>query len=281
MAGAKRPIPHGLDPDSETACRASSSYAGPTGASASCQEPATQLVSPALKTTIEVPFSIAPGMTWDSFQRLAYDKLNAGLQEQASQLLKRGNITYREMENLVNARNASVLEIRGRLTSFGELYSEILKPAASLKTAEQLLAEKGSIEAVLNSVGRTRQVVDRIGIASRWAGPAAIVLQITLITYVTAEAPPQDRGRVAAQQIGGATLGVAGGYGGMWLGCVGGASLASGTLVIPYVGEGATGGACLVGGILGGFGIGFGAQKVGEKVGEGAYDFVTHLKWVK
>jgi hypothetical protein len=234
-----------------------------------------------LETTIEVPFSIAPQMTWDGFQRLAYDRLNAGLQEQALQLVKRGNITYLEMENLVNARNAAVLKIRGRLTSFGEMYSEILKPRTSLKTAEQLLAEKGSVEAVLSSVGKTRQVVDRVGIVSRWAGPAAIVLQISIVTSVIAEAPPQDRGRVAAQQIGGAALGIGGGYGGMWLGCVGGASLASWSLVVPVVGEEATGGACLVGGILGGLGIGFGGQKVGEKLGEGAFDFVTQLEWVK
>jgi hypothetical protein len=82
---------------------------------------------------------------------------------------------------------------------------------------------------------------------------------------------------VAAQQIGGAALGIAGGSGGMWLGCVSGASLASWSLVVlPVVGEEATGGACLVDGILGGLGIGFGAQKVGEKLGEGAYDFVTN-----
>jgi hypothetical protein len=71
-----------------------------------------------------------------------------GTSRTASQLVKRGNITYSEMENLVNARNASVLKIRERLPSFGEVYSEILKPRASLKTAEQLLAEKGSIKAV-------------------------------------------------------------------------------------------------------------------------------------
>ena len=82
----------------------------------------------------------------------------------------------------MNARNAGVLKIRGRLSLFGEMYSEILKPRASLNTAEQLLAEKGSVRWPLESVGRTRQVVDRIGIVSRWAGPAAIVLQISIVT---------------------------------------------------------------------------------------------------
>jgi hypothetical protein len=69
----------------------------------SSQAGSTHLISPVLKTTIDLPFSIAPQMTWDGFQRLAYDKLGAGLREQAIKLVKRGNITYQEMENLVNA----------------------------------------------------------------------------------------------------------------------------------------------------------------------------------
>ena len=47
----------------------------------------------------------------------------------------------------------------------------------------------------------------------------------TIVTVVIAQASPQDRGRVAARQIGGAVGGLAGGSGGMWLGCVTGASL--------------------------------------------------------
>lgn len=294
MAGGKRPSALGLDGTTEdvedgTLCRSPSPQRGPVGVSLcagsvarppALKAPAvTHLVSPALKTTVGVTFSIAPQMTWDGFQRLAYDKLNVGLQEQANQLVQRGNLTYQEMESLVNARNASILKIRDRLSSFGELYSEILKPRASLKTAEQLLAEKGSFEAVLNSVGRTRQVVDRIGIVSRWGGPAAIVLQISIVSFVIAEAPPEDRGRVAARQIGGSVMGVAGGSSGLWLGCVGGASLVSWSIVLPIVGEEAMGGACLVGGLLGGLGLGFGAQKLGESAGESAYRFITELRW--
>jgi len=172
MAGGKSPAPYCSysnpeDVEDGTLCRAPSPLPGSLGFTVT--QPASRaatVVSPALKITLELPFSIAPQMTWDAFQRLAYDKLNAGLQQQANELLKRGSITYPEMEKLVNARNASVLQVRNRLTSFGELYSEILKPGASLKTAEQLLTEKGSIEAVLESVGKTRQVVDRNRVAA-------------------------------------------------------------------------------------------------------------------
>jgi len=287
MAGGKSPAPYCSysnpeDVEDGTLCRAPSPLPGSLGFTVT--QPASRaatVVSPASKITLELPFSIAPQMTWDAFQRLAYDKLNAGLQQQANELLKRGSITYPEMEKLVNARNASVLQVRNRLTSFGELYSEILKPGASLKTAEQLLTEKGSIEAVLESVGKTRQVVDRIGIVSRLAGPAAIVLEISIVTVVIAQAPPQDRGRVASRQIGGSVGALAGGSGGMWLGCVTGATLAGWSLVVPFVGEGATGGACLIGGLVGGLGLGFGGRMAGESLGEGAYDFVTRLHWVK
>jgi len=288
MAGANRPGPqceYNVPEDVEdgTMCRAESPLPGPVGVIEGQPWPsaAAPLTSPVYTSTVEVLFSIAPQLTWDGFQRAAYDKLNAALQEQANTLLRRGNITYQEMENLVNARNSSLLRIRDRLTSFGEMYSEILKPGASLRGAEQLLREKGSMEAVLESVGNTRQVVDRIGIVSRIGGPVTIILEISIASVVIAQAPPREKGRVAAKQVGGSFFGVLGGSGGLWAGCAGGAALVSWSLVIPYVGEGAAGTGCLVGGLLGGLGIGFAARKGGERIGEGAYQFITELHWTK
>ncbi|HZF80933.1 MAG TPA: hypothetical protein VEZ89_14205, partial [Rubrivivax sp.] len=49
--------------------------------------------SPAVKVVVEVPVAIAPGMAWDGFWRLIYDKTNEGLQRQAAELLKRGAVT--------------------------------------------------------------------------------------------------------------------------------------------------------------------------------------------
>ena len=288
MAGSNRPGPQcgynvPEDIDDGTMCRAESPLPGPIGVVEGQPWPsaAAPLTSPVVKTTVELLFSIAPQMTLDGFQRAAYDKLNAALQEQANTLLKRGNITYQEMEKLVDARNSSVLRIRDRLSSFSETYSEILKPRASLKSAEQFLQEKTSIEAVLESVGKTREVVDRIGIVSRIGGPLTIILEISIDSVVIAQAPSQDRGRVASRQVGGAVFGLAGGSSGMWAGCVGGAALVSWSLVVPIVGEEATGTGCLVGGLLGGLGIGFAARKGGEAIGEAAYDFVTELHWIK
>jgi len=239
--------------------------------------------SPAYKVAVDVPFAVAPGMTWDAFWRLVYDNANAALQKQADLMLESGRISAAEARQLVDGRNELLLRIRRRLSPFGELYSEILKPARSLKSFEEFMAHKGTIEGVLRSVGKTRAVVDRIGVVSRVAGPASIVLEITLTAVVIQQAAPEQRNRVAAREIGGAAGSVAGGLAGMWAGCAGAASLASPTLVVPLWGEVSTGGACLVGGLLGGLGVGWFGRQLGAAAGEGAYDASTQMsdfRWV-
>jgi hypothetical protein len=289
MGGYTQPGPmcggSGAEPiDRGTMCRAVTPAPGTVGLTAASEPQNNQvLYSPAVKVVVDVPFAIAPGMTWDGFWRLVYDRANAGLQRQANLMLEQGRITVAESRALVNGRNELLLRIRSRLTPFGELYSELLKPGASLRSFEQFVAEKGTIEAVLRSVGRTRAVVDKIGVASRVAGPAAIVLEISLTALVIQQARPEDRNRVAAREVGGLVGSVGGGLGGMWAGCAGFAALASPSLVVPVVGEVSTGGACLVGGILGGLGVGWLGRRAGEAAGEGLYDMVNEMsefRWV-
>jgi hypothetical protein len=269
--------------DDGTMCRARTPPPGPTvwapPVAPADVSPAEQpwYYSPAFKVAVDVPFAIAPGMTWDAFWRLIYDHTNEGLQKQANLMLQKGSITAAEARKLVDGRNELLLRIRQRLSPFGELYSELLKPAKSLKSFEQFVAQKGSIEAVLKSVGKTRAVVDKIGVVSRVAGPASIVLEISLTAIVIQQAAPQDRGRVAAREIGGAAGSVGGGLAGMWAGCAAGASLASPSLVVPLWGEVSTGGACLVGGILGGLGVGWLGRQAGEAAGEGLYEIYNEL----
>lgn len=83
----------------------------------------------------------------------------ANVQEQADRLLLRGNITAHEAAALVDARNKLLLNMRRQLSPFGQLYSELLKPRATLKDFDRFLRQKGTIEAVINLVGKTRQVV--------------------------------------------------------------------------------------------------------------------------
>ena len=237
------------------------------------------LFSPGYKVSSDIAVSVGAPMSNDGFQRLIYDRINGNLQRQANELVRRGQITVQEARHLVDGRNALLLKIRARLSPFGQLYSEILKPRASLKTFDQFLQQKGSIEAALSSVGKTRQVVDRIGVISRVAGPATIIISVSCTAFVIARAPAEDRARVASREIGGTVGSIAGGVGGMWAGCAAGASLASPSLVIPIWGEVTAGGACLVGGLLGGFGFGALGHKVGRDIGNYIYNHATDFQW--
>jgi hypothetical protein len=103
--------------------------------------------------------------------------------EAGNLLIARGAVTLEEAKQLVEVqRNALVQEFRKPLTPFGRLYSEILKPSSSLPTLEKLLQKKGSIEAVLRSVGGTRQAVNRLTMVTRLGGPATISIEVASVS---------------------------------------------------------------------------------------------------
>lgn len=197
--------------------------------------------------------------------------------------MRRGNITAGEARALVESqRNALVRALRNRLSPFGRTYSEILKPTKDLPTLERLLKQKGSLEAVLTSVGKSRGAVNRMAVAVRLGGPATIALQIGMSVVIVAAASPDVRARAASGQ-GGALAGAAlVGWAGAWAGCVGLSALVSPSLVLPVVGEITTASACIVGGISGGIGAGWVGAILGQWGGEASYDFVTtDLTWSK
>lgn len=213
--------------------------------------------SPAMQASVQASYGVGSAYTWDAFVRQSYDQATRAIQAQARLLTQRGNVSAAEARMLVEGqRNALVLQMRNRLTPWGRLYSELLKPSTSLPTLESLVARKGSIEAVLVSVGRSRTSVNRFAATMRVAGPATIVIQISLSAVIIADAAPQDRARVATGQAGAIAGGALGGAGGAWAGCAGLSMLASPSLVVPVVGEITTGGACLIGGIAGAAGAG-------------------------
>jgi hypothetical protein len=233
------------------------------------------------KEVAEVPFPVAATFTWDSYWRAAYLKANAALQRQANLLISRGAVTLEEARQLVEVqRNTLVQEFRRPLTPFGKVYSEILKPAKSLPTLEKLLQRKGSIEAVLRSVGGTRQAVNRLTVVPRIGGPAVIAIEIVVSVVVVKLAPQNEKELAGSRQIGGAIGSIGGTLGGAWAGCASLATLAAPSLVVPVVGEISTGTACFVGGVLGGFGAGAIGRWGGERVGEAVYRRLVACDWL-
>lgn len=272
MGGSRRPGTLGYYDDDEgedlndgTMIRARSLRPGPIGMDgnstlSSHHLPSLMeqvLLSPVIQGNVQIINDMSAPMTWDSYWRMAYDRADKVLQAQANELLKRGNITKLEFEELVKARNTLVKEFRKPLSPFGKQYSEFLKPASRLPQPGELLAKKGRIEAVLESVGKSRAAVNRLSMVFRFAGPALVVLDITITTVVVMKAPPEQRGRVTAREYTGLGFGVASGAGGAWAGCVAFAALGLPSLVLPVIGEVTEGTLCAVGGILGGMGVGW------------------------
>jgi hypothetical protein len=242
----------------------------------------SHLVSQGIRAVVEAPCALGPQLTWDGYVRLVYYRMNEGIQRQANTLLMRGNISAAEARALVESqRNGLLKALRDRSSPFARMYAEFRKPSSSLPTLESLVKRKGSIEAVLKSVGKANRVVDRMGIVMRMAGPATIVLQITMTAVVIGAAPREQRGRVAAREVGSGVGGASFGAGGAWAGCASAAMLLSPSLFVPVVGEGVEAGACLVGGIIGGLGAGYVGNRLGREAGENVYDlFTTQYTWL-
>ncbi|WP_237476809.1 hypothetical protein [Lichenibacterium dinghuense] len=237
--------------------------------------------SPAVTATGNGLFGLGTNLTWDAYQREVYNQANAALQKQARALMASGRITDAEARALSEQRNLILAAARDRLSPFGRLYSEILKPSGKLPSYDGLLTAKGSIEAVIESVGRTRAVVNRLSVVMKNVGRAGVALQVVVSVVLIAEAKPEDRGRVTAGQAGALGGSAVAGWGGAWAGYASAALLASPSLTIPIVGEVTEGGACLVGGLLGGFGFGLLGGWGGQKAGEEVYDLVTRIRWIR
>jgi hypothetical protein len=227
-------------------------------------------------------FGLATNLTWDAYQRDLYKTINEGFTKQANELLKRGNVTRAELTEFVEMRNKLVLEARKPLSPFGKLYSEILKPSSNLPNAAQLLEKKGSIEAVLTSVGKTRVSVNKMAATFKIAGRGLIILNVTLSITQIAMAEPEDRTRVAVREGAGAVGSAVGGWAGAWVGCTTLASFASPSLIIPIWGEVTEAGACAVGGIVGMLAGGALVGSASSQAGETAYEIgKTYFKWTK
>ncbi|MBU6425452.1 MAG: hypothetical protein KGQ69_03875 [Rhodospirillales bacterium] len=244
-------------------------------------EPSAYDYSYAVTAVTSGAFGVGTNLSWDSYQRDIYNQLNETLQKQANLLHQRAGVTAAEANALIEQRNAILAESRSKLSPFGRLYSEILKPSDNLPTLEKLLKQKGSLEAVLESVGKTRAVVNRLSVSMKIAGNGTVVLQVAVSAVLIAMTPPGQRGKVAAGQAGALIGGTSFGWSGAWAGCATAVTFLSPSLTIPIVGEVTEGGACLMGGIITGFGFGLLGSSWGQKSGEDVFSYVTHLHWIQ
>lgn len=235
--------------------------------------------SPAVTTMVSAAFGLGTNLTWDAYARDLYIRSDGALQRQANLLLERGGVTEAEARALSAQRDLVRSSIRNRLSPWGRLWSELISPAQP--SFEERVLQKGSIEAVVRSVGKSRAVVNRLAGAMRVVGHATIVLQVTYSVILIVEASPEERARVAARQGGAITGGVVGGWTGAWAGCASAAVFASPALVVPVVGEVTTGVACFAGGVVGGLGGGALGAWGGGDAGEAIYDYVTSMEWIQ
>lgn len=215
---------------------------------------------------VDVTFPLGPGLTWDSVQRSLYDHAAQKISEQARALHARGDISVIEVDQFVNQRNALKQATRSKLSPLGKQFSKFLNPSSEFKDLQGLLKEKGSLEAVLKGVGRTRTWVNRLSFVGRLAGPTVLVIQIKLSADTIASADEGERWRVGIGEAAEITGGAVGGWYGAGIGCSAGAAA---TVWLFGVG-GAAG--CAVGGIIGAVGLGFAAGKTLRFAAEESYD---------
>jgi hypothetical protein len=91
------------------------------------------LYSPVVQVTADGSYAVGATQSWDAFMRQSYDQANQAIARQANALLLRGNVSAQEARALVEGqRNALVMQMRQRLSPWGRIYSELLKPSSSL-----------------------------------------------------------------------------------------------------------------------------------------------------
>src|SRR5262249_4310881 len=124
-----------------------------------------------------------------------------------------------------------------------------------------------ALEAVIESSGTTRASVNKLALVFRWAGPAAIAVDLTFSGYVGWKAPAADRGRVAARHA-------RGGLGSLVFGYLG-AATADALFCAATEGLG-----CLLLAGVGAAGFGYVGHEMGKDAGEFYYNAArSRLRW--
>lgn len=225
-------------------------------------------------------------LTWNGYVRAMYEAQAAALSRQAEEMVRSGVMLRQEAAEWVTVqRNALVIATRdGKNTRLGKAVSELLKPREKLPSLDQLVAKKLAAnpgqsvdevyEAIIQGAGRTRASVNRVSFIVRRAGPAMIVIDVAFSAYLVYTAPPEQRGRVAARQVGQTAGGLSAGWAGARVGC------GIGAAATVETGPGAAAG-CLVVGAIFGLGFGVAGAHYGGQAGERVYEWVeAKVEWV-
>jgi hypothetical protein len=228
-------------------------------------------------------------MTYDAFiRKYVYEPAAKAISQQAQTLVTDGYLGRAKAAEWVNSeRNALLINIRDERSSpLGRAISEYLKPRDKLPGVDTLVQKysakmPGATEdevfvAIVRSGARTRQSVNRLAVALRWGGPVLLAVNIGFSAYLIREAPPDQRARVAAREIGGMAGGMVGGWAGAKGGCLAGSAIG-----VWFEGVGAVPG-CAAGAIIGALGVGWAGSELGSYAGEATYDFSqTVVDWVE
>lgn len=239
-----------------------------TGASPPVTSTPSTHLSGVTRAAIEVEISQTGNiaqLTYDAFIReYVYEPAARAISAQGEQLYKSGWLTSKQAAEWVAAqRNKLLLSIRDERNSpLGARLSEYLKPRDKLPQVSDLAAKYSSaapeasseevFEAIIKSGARTRGSVNRLAVGLRWAGPVLVGVSFIAAGYLVYEAPPQERGRVAAQQVGE----IGGGWAFGEAGCEAGAAIG-----VWFEGVGAVPG-CILGAIVAGAAGGWGMGKL-------------------
>ena len=283
MCQSNRPV----DVDDGTMCRMPSSSPRPVGSSGATLGGPITVTSEDVKAAVDSVTGNVGQISYDAFiRKYVYEPAAEAIGKQGEEFVRKGILSKAKAAEWVNAqRNTLLVNVRDQKNSpLGRAISEYLKPREKLPSVGDLTKKYAAkmpgassddvFEAIIRSGARTRGSVNRVAVVLRWGGPVLLAVNIGLSAHLVAEAPPEQRGRVAAREGGGLVGGTVGGWAGAKGGCAAGAAVG-----VWFEGVGAAPG-CLIGGVIGGLGIGYAGSRVGSWLGEQAFDF-THsvIEW--
>jgi RHS repeat-associated protein len=203
---------------------------------------------------------------WDTTQRMTYistireASADAVAEIRATESLDDAERIARDVST---ARNATRTAAQGNLTTGSRLMSEALDPPRNWGTVFEKYGNTRSFETferIAEGAGRSNPNVTRLATLGKFAGPIAVGTGVVVSGVNVYQATPEDRPRVAVEELGA----TGGGAVGASLGTAGGVGLA--TLIAGALGLSGPPGWLVIGlGLVGGGVGGYGGSEAGRR----------------